>query len=185
MCKLLRCCLAPLSPTGFNNQPLKIAMDGSGHSERPGTGRRPSSPSSGTPTGAKGQVAQSGQKLKEKISPFHNSPIVSRDGAVRSKRPGAASGNLPASPGILFQNTPGRLTAPFVRERPAAAAGSSWEHAPSSVSSLASIVAKAQASPLVKIDVYSYDSAKFVPLKTSRAAMINQLVDHNDMHNNF
>lgn len=125
-------------------------MDYSGASERPGPARRPSSPSSGTPIGAKGQVAQSGQRPKEKISPFHNSPIVSRDGAVRSKRPGAASGKLLASPGILFQNTPGRLTAPLVRERlAAAAAGCSVEHAPSPVSLLASTGAKAQASPLV------------------------------------
>lgn len=127
-------------------------MDYSGASERPGPGRRPSSPFSGTPIGPKGQVAQSGQRPKEKISPFHNSPIVSRDGAVRSKRPGAASGKLLASPGILFQNTPGRLTAPLVRERLAAAAGSSVEHAPSPVSLLASTGAKAQASPLVKIN---------------------------------
>lgn len=139
-------------------------MDYSGASDRPGPGRRPSSPSSGTPIGAKGQAAQCGQRPKEKIAPFHNSPIVSGNGAFRSKRPGAASGRPLTSPGSLFQDTPGRLTALPVRERlVAAAAGSTAEHAPSSGSLLATTGVKAQASPLVvQINGYSDDRLKSV-----------------------
>ncbi|XP_073322968.1 histone-lysine N-methyltransferase EHMT1a [Pagrus major] len=89
-----------------------------------------SSPSSGTPVGAKGQAAQSGQRPKVKITPFHSSPIASSDGALRSKRPGAASGKPLASAGSLLQGTPGGLPAPPVRERLTAAAWSSVEHSP-------------------------------------------------------
>lgn len=104
------------------------------------------SPSSGTPVGAKGQAAQSGQRPKVKITPFHSSPIASSDGALRSKRPGAASGRL------LEQGSPGGLSAPPVRERQTAAAWSSAQHSPKpgSVPSNTTAAATAQASPLIK-----------------------------------
>nr|XP_046241618.1 histone-lysine N-methyltransferase EHMT1a isoform X2 [Scatophagus argus] len=123
-------------------------MDHNGARERPGPGRRPSSPSSGTPIGAKGQATQSEQRPKVKVTPFHSSPIVSSDGALRSKRPGVASGKPLASPGSLFRSPPGGLPALPVRERlaaaAAAAAGSSVQHAPSSGSLLATVGAEAQ-----------------------------------------
>lgn len=118
-------------------------MDHSGASEGPGPGRRPSSPSSGTPMGAQGS-----QRPKVKITPFHSSPIVSSDGALRRKRPGAAYGKLLTPPSSLFRDTPGRLTAPPVRERLAVAAGSPVEQTPSSGFLLDTTGAKAQASPL-------------------------------------
>lgn len=133
-------------------------MDHSGHSEGPGPGRRPSSPCSGTPMGAKGQAAQSDQRSKVKITPFHSSPIASSDGALCSKRPGAASGKPLASHSraALFLDTPCRLIAPPVRGRlttayaaSSAAAGCSEEHTPSSGSVLATPGEKTQASPLV------------------------------------
>lgn len=114
-------------------------MDYSGASERLGTGRRPSSPSSDTPIGGKGQAANTGQRHREMLSPFHRSPIVNSDGVIRSRRPGAASGKLLTSPGSLFQDSPGRLIA-----LPAAA--SSVEHAPCRASTTE---AKVQASLLV------------------------------------
>lgn len=126
-------------------------MDYSGGRGRPGLGRRPSIPSSGTLINAKEQVAESGQRPKEKIAPFHNSPIVTRDGAICSKRPGTASGRLLSSPGSLFQNTPGWLIALPSRERLIGATEITVEHANSSDSSLATAGAKAQAS-LVKSD---------------------------------
>lgn len=133
-------------------------MDHSGTSEGPGPGRRPPIPSAGTPMGAKGQVAQSGQRPKVKITPFHSSPIVSSDRALCSKQPGAASGKLLASPGSLFLDTSGRLTAPPVRERPtAAAAGSSEQQTPSSSSVQATTAEKAL---VVKVNRYTD-----VPLK--------------------
>ncbi|XP_076587571.1 histone-lysine N-methyltransferase EHMT1a isoform X2 [Chaetodon auriga] len=125
-------------------------MDHSGASEGPGPGRRPSSPACGIPMGAKGQAAQSIQRPKVKITPFHSSPIVSSDGALRSRRPGAASGKALASPGSLFRDTPGRLTAPPVRERLTVTAGSSGEHTASSGCLLDTAGAKAQASPVIK-----------------------------------
>ncbi|KAF3851717.1 hypothetical protein F7725_013489 [Dissostichus mawsoni] len=97
-------------------------MDHRGAGEGPG--RRPSSPSSGTPMGAKGQAALSVQKPRVKITPFHGSPIASSDGALRSTRPAASAH------GSLFLDTLGRLPAPPVRGR--AAAGSSEEPPPSS-----------------------------------------------------
>ncbi|XP_070759756.1 histone-lysine N-methyltransferase EHMT1a [Enoplosus armatus] len=115
-------------------------MDPSGASEGAGPVRRPSSPSSGTPMGAKGQAAHSSQRAKVKITPFHCSPIVSGDGAHRSKRPGAAPGKPLAYPGSLFLDTSPRLTSPPVRERlaaaaaVAAAAGSSGVQTPSTAS---------------------------------------------------
>lgn len=126
-------------------------MDYSGGRDRPGLGRRPSIPSPGTPTNAKEQVVESGQRPKEKIAPFHNSPIVTRDGAICSKLPGTASGRLLSSPGSLFQKTPGWLIALPVRERLIAAAERTVEHVNSSGSSLATAGAEAQAS-LVKSD---------------------------------
>ncbi|XP_040898761.1 histone-lysine N-methyltransferase EHMT1a isoform X2 [Toxotes jaculatrix] len=127
-------------------------MDHSGASEGPGPGRRPPIPFAGAPMGAKGQAPQSGQRPKVKITPFHSSPIVSSDGALCSKRPGAVSGKLLASPGSMFLDAPGRLTAPPVRERLAAAAnakavaaaGSSEEQTPSSGSVQATTREKAQ-----------------------------------------
>ncbi|KAF1388915.1 hypothetical protein PFLUV_G00067880 [Perca fluviatilis] len=110
-------------------------MDHSGSSEGPGPGRRPSSPSSRAPMGAKGHAAQSGQRPKVKITPFHSSPIVSSDEALRSKRPGAAFGKLLASPGGLALDSLGRLSAPPVRGR-LAAAESSGEQTTSSGSVL-------------------------------------------------
>uniref|UniRef100_A0A8C9YC81 Euchromatic histone-lysine N-methyltransferase 1a n=1 Tax=Sander lucioperca TaxID=283035 RepID=A0A8C9YC81_SANLU len=88
--------------------------------------------------GAKGHAAQSGQRPKVKITPFHSSPIVSSDGALRSKRPGAAFGKLLASPGSLALDSLGRLSAPPVRGRLAAAAAaeSSGGQTPSSGSVL-------------------------------------------------
>ncbi|XP_042343678.1 histone-lysine N-methyltransferase EHMT1a [Plectropomus leopardus] len=135
-------------------------MDHSGASEGPGPGGRPFSSSSGTPMGAKGQAAQSGQRPKVKITPFHSSPIVSSDGALRSRRPGAAAGNRLLSPGSLFVDIPGRLTAPTFRGRPAApvapapgappaAAGSSEDPALSSGSVLATAGDKEQTNPQV------------------------------------
>ncbi|XP_044051096.1 histone-lysine N-methyltransferase EHMT1a isoform X2 [Siniperca chuatsi] len=106
-------------------------MDHSGASEGPGPGRRPPSLSFGTPMGAKGQAAQSGQRPKVKITPFHSSPIVSSDGAHCSKQSGAVSRKPLASPGCLFLDTPARLTASPVRER-LAAAGSSEDQTPRS-----------------------------------------------------
>ena len=96
-------------------------MDFIGASERPSTGRRPPSPSSDTPIG--GKAANTGQRHREMLSPFHRSPIVNSDGVIRSRRPGAASGKLLMSPDGLFQDSPGPLIA-----LPAAA--SSVEHAP-------------------------------------------------------
>ncbi|XP_010780424.1 histone-lysine N-methyltransferase EHMT1-like, partial [Notothenia coriiceps] len=84
-----------------------------------GPGRRPSSPSSGTPMGAKGQAALSVQKPRVKVTPFHGSPVASSDGALRSTRTAASAH------GSLFLDTLGRLNAPPVRGR--AAAGSSEE----------------------------------------------------------
>ncbi|XP_029294652.1 histone-lysine N-methyltransferase EHMT1a [Cottoperca gobio] len=120
-------------------------MDDSGASQWPGPGRRPSSPSSGTPMGAKGPAAQSGQRPKVKITPFHCSPIASSDGALSSKRPGAASGkNLVSPHDSLFLDTFDLLSAPPVRGRLAAAAGSSGEPTPSSGSALATTGEKAR-----------------------------------------
>lgn len=126
-------------------------MDCSGSRDRPGLGRRPSIPSPGTPTNAKEQVAERGQRPKERIAPFHNSPIVTRDGAICSKRPGIASGRLLSCPGSLFQNTPGWLIALPVREKLIAAAERTVEHVNSSGFSLTTGGAEAQAS-LVKSD---------------------------------
>ncbi len=148
-------------------------MDHSGASEGPGPGRRPSSPSSWTPMAAKGQAAQSGQRSKVKITPFHSSPIVSSDGAHRSKRPGAASGKPLASPGSLFADTPARLTAPPPRERlaaaaaaagggvgaAAAAAGSSEKQTASSDSVLATTGEKAR---VVKVNRHTDERLKGV-----------------------
>ncbi|XP_044218862.1 histone-lysine N-methyltransferase EHMT1a [Thunnus albacares] len=131
-------------------------MDLSGASEGPGPGRRPSSPS----PGAKGQAAQSGQKPKVKITPFHSSPIASSDGAVRSKRLGPAYGKPLAAPGSLFPGTSGRLPAPPVRDRVSAAAaagagagagaaGRPATQTPSSGSVQATSVEKAHTSPAV------------------------------------
>lgn len=99
-------------------------MDHSGASEGPEQGRIHSSPSAWR---SKGQGAQSGQRPKVKITPFHSSPIAHSDGALHSKRPGAASGRLLESPGSLFVNTRRHVTAPPVRKKlsPAAAAHSS------------------------------------------------------------
>ncbi len=125
-------------------------MDHTAASEGPGPCRRPPGPSPGTHTCAQGQAAHGGQRPRVKITPFHSSPIVSGDGALRSKRPGAASGRPLASSGSLFRDTPGRLTAPPVRNRPAAAAaGSSADHPPTSGSVPATTGAKAQPCPLV------------------------------------
>ncbi|XP_060893414.1 histone-lysine N-methyltransferase EHMT1a [Labrus mixtus] len=119
-------------------------MDPSGASKGPGPGRRPSSPSSGTPMGARSSQAQSVQRPRVKITPFHSSAILSSDGALRSKRPG------------LFLDTPGHLPAPPVRERlPVAAAGGaggagiSDRLAPSSGSTTTSAGEKVQPRPLV------------------------------------
>ncbi|KAI4789955.1 hypothetical protein KUCAC02_034924, partial [Chaenocephalus aceratus] len=109
-------------------------MDHRGASEGPG--RRPSSPSSGTPMGAKGQAALSVQKPSVKVTPFHGSPIASSDGALRSTRPAASAH------GSLFLDTFGRLTAPPVRGR--AAAGSSEDPPPSSGSAPAPTGVKLQ-----------------------------------------
>lgn len=114
-------------------------MDHRGASEGPG--RRPSSPSSETPMGAKGQAALSVQKPSVKVTPFHGSPIASSDGALRSTRPAASAH------GSLFLDTFGRLTAPPVRGR--AAAGSSEDPPPSSGSAPAPTGVKLQASPLM------------------------------------
>ncbi|XP_022609211.1 histone-lysine N-methyltransferase EHMT1-like isoform X2 [Seriola dumerili] len=120
-------------------------MDQSGASEGPGPGRRPPILSASTPMAAKKQVAQSGQMSKVKITPFHSSPIVSGVGALCSKRPGSAAGKLLASPGSLFLDTPGRLTAPPVRERHmAATAGGSEEQTPTSGSLKAATGEKTQ-----------------------------------------
>ncbi|XP_035496294.2 histone-lysine N-methyltransferase EHMT1a isoform X4 [Scophthalmus maximus] len=129
-------------------------MDHSGASEGPGAGRGTPVPSAGPPAGAKGRGAQSGPKPRVKMTPFHSSPIVDSDGALCSKRPGAASGKLLASPGRLLLDTPGRKTAPGVRERPppaaaAAAAGRSEEHAPGPGSAQATMEEKAHASQVV------------------------------------
>ncbi|KAG8011663.1 Histone-lysine N-methyltransferase EHMT1 [Nibea albiflora] len=125
-------------------------MNPSGASEGPGPGGR----LSGTPMGAKGgQAAQGAQRPTVKITPFHSSPIVKSDGALRGKRPAAASGKALTSPGSLLRDTPGRLTSPPVRERLTAgvtgAAGRSVEHTSSSGSVEATTGAKAQGSPLV------------------------------------
>ncbi|XP_070689889.1 histone-lysine N-methyltransferase EHMT1a isoform X2 [Pempheris klunzingeri] len=112
-------------------------MEYSGAIEGPGSGRGPSSPSSGTPMGTKGPAAQSGQRPKVKITPFHSSPIASGDGALRSKRPGVLPGKLLVSPGSLFLEAQGRPTAAPVRERAGAAAGGSEEQTPSSGSTQA------------------------------------------------
>ncbi|XP_034056161.1 histone-lysine N-methyltransferase EHMT1a isoform X1 [Gymnodraco acuticeps] len=109
-------------------------MDHRGASEGPG--RRSSSPSSGTPMGAKGQAALSVQKPSVKVTPFHGSPIASSDGALRSIRPAASAH------GSLFLDTYGRLTAPPVRGR--AAAGSSEDPPPSSGSAPAPTGVKLQ-----------------------------------------
>ncbi|KAK5870527.1 hypothetical protein PBY51_003468 [Eleginops maclovinus] len=79
---------------------------------------------SGSPTGAKGQAALSGQRPRAKITPFHRSSIASSDGALRSTRPAASPH------GSLFLDTLGWLTASPVRGR-AAAAGNSEESPPS------------------------------------------------------
>lgn len=146
-------------------------MDHSAAGAGPAPGRRPSSPSPGSLMCAKGQAAPSGQRPNVKITPFHSSPIASGDGALRSKRPAAASGKLLASPGSLFRDTPGRLTAPPVRERlavpaapaPASAAGTSVEHPTSSGSALAPAGAKTQPSPLeVKVNLYADEHLRSV-----------------------
>lgn len=126
-------------------------MDHSGASEGPGQGRTHSSPSAGTSMVTKGQAAQSGQRPKVKITPFHSSPIVRSDGALHSKRPGAASGRLLASPASLFMDTPEHLTTPPVRERLAAAAAarSSQHQTPSSGSDPAATGGKPQEGPHV------------------------------------
>ena len=142
-------------------------MDTSGHSEEPGPGRRPSSPCSGTLMGARGQAAQSDQRSKVKITPFHSSPIASSDGALHSRRPGAACGRplTSHSRAALFLETPCRLIAPPLRGRlstaytaaaaaaAAAAAGGPEEHTPSSGSVIATPGDKTQASPLVVKDI--------------------------------
>ncbi|KAL7391599.1 hypothetical protein ABVT39_011542 [Epinephelus coioides] len=123
-------------------------MDHSRAGEGPRPGGRPSTPSSGTPMVAKGQAAQGVQRPKVKITPFHSSPIVNSDGALRSRRLGAVSGKRLTSPGSLFVDIPGRLTAP-PRGRLAAAAsaaGSSDEPTLSSGSVLATTGEKAQIS---------------------------------------
>ncbi|XP_068167208.1 histone-lysine N-methyltransferase EHMT1a isoform X2 [Antennarius striatus] len=115
-------------------------MDHRGDSERPGPGRRLSCPpSSGAPTGVRVQAAQ---RPKTKITPFHNSPIVSSDGVLRSKRPAAASGGPPASHGSLSGGPAGWLTGPPIGEVQAAAA----ERIPSSGALLAPAGEKSQAS---------------------------------------
>ncbi|XP_053276349.1 histone-lysine N-methyltransferase EHMT1a [Pleuronectes platessa] len=123
-------------------------MDRGGASEGPGPGRRPPAPSAGTPMGAKGQAAQSGQRSKIKITPFHSSHIVSSDGALSGKRAGAASGKLMASPVVLILDTPGRQSGPAARDRPDAAAAAAAA-AGSSVSAKSKSEEKAHASPLV------------------------------------
>ncbi|TKS78009.1 Histone-lysine N-methyltransferase EHMT1 [Collichthys lucidus] len=121
-------------------------MNPSGVSEGPGPGGRLS-------MGAKG--GQAAQRPTVKITPFHSSPIGKSDGALRGKRPAAASGKALASTshGSLFRDTPGRLTSPPVRERLTAgvtgAAGRSVAHAAGSSSVEATTGAKAQGSPLV------------------------------------
>ncbi|XP_054466594.1 histone-lysine N-methyltransferase EHMT1a [Anoplopoma fimbria] len=124
-------------------------MDYSDAGELPGRGRRPSSQSSGTPVAAAGQAAQSGQRPRVKITPFHSSPILGDDAlsssssSSSSKRPGPGSGRPLATPGSRFLGTLGRLTGPHVRGR-LSAAGSSEERPPSSGSVLVSTVEKAQ-----------------------------------------
>ncbi|XP_076021273.1 histone-lysine N-methyltransferase EHMT1a [Genypterus blacodes] len=100
--------------------------------EYSGPGRRPSSPSSGTPSGAKAEGAQSGQRPKVKITPFHGSPIVNRDRVFHSKPPGAASVKTPGSPHSLLLDNGRSLLALSLREKAntaaaAVAAGSSKE----------------------------------------------------------
>ncbi|XP_041644377.1 histone-lysine N-methyltransferase EHMT1a [Cheilinus undulatus] len=110
-------------------------MDPSGASKSSGTGKRSSSPSSGT-MGAKGAPAQSSQRPRVKITPFHSSPILSSDGALRSKRTG------------FFLGTPGHMPAPPAKERlsGASAAGIS----PSSGSTVSSGEKGKPCPPVVK-----------------------------------
>lgn len=118
-------------------------MDSTEPSERPLSRRGPSSPSCSTAVGAKGQTAQSAQPPKEKISPFHRSPIVRGDVVISSKRPVAASGRLLASPGSLFRDFSGHLTAAT------AAAGISVEYPNRSGFLLATTGAKSQVSLII------------------------------------
>lgn len=131
-------------------------MDHGGASEGPGQGRAYSSSSAMTSMGATGQSAQSSQRPKVKITPFHSSPIV-HSGTLHSKRPGAASGKLLASPGSVFLAKPGHLTAPPIRERLAAVAAaprSSKNQTPNSGSEPATTGEKAQEGPLAKVSTY-------------------------------
>ncbi|XP_038559386.1 histone-lysine N-methyltransferase EHMT1-like [Micropterus salmoides] len=114
-------------------------MDHAGATEGPGQARRPSSSSSGTPMGAEGQTAQ---RPKVKITPFHSSPIASSDGGHRSKRSGAVFGKPLASPGSLFLDTPGGLTAPPVGQRLAASAA-----AAAAAASAAAVASASAGSP--------------------------------------
>ncbi|XP_069576175.1 histone-lysine N-methyltransferase EHMT1a isoform X1 [Brachyistius frenatus] len=116
-------------------------MDQSRAHEGPAPGRRPSSPASRTPSGARGQAVQSSQRLRVAITPFHSSPIVG------SRRPAAAHGKPLASPGGLFLGSLGGLMGPAVRDRPAAAAGSSDKQ--TSGSGSAPSAAGQKPSPLV------------------------------------
>lgn len=112
-------------------------------------GRKPSSPASSTPTGSKGQAAQSGLSPRVTITPFHSSPIVSGEAALRSKQLGAAPGK-PLSSGCLFLGKPGFLTAASIRERPAALAA---ERQSPSLNSAEAAAEKAQGSlPVVKVN---------------------------------
>ncbi|XP_058492535.1 histone-lysine N-methyltransferase EHMT1a isoform X2 [Solea solea] len=99
-------------------------MDHSRASEGPGSSRRATIPSASAAVGAKGQVAQSGQRPKAKITPFHSSPIVSSNGAT---------GKTLASSSSSFLGTSGRVTSPHVKERPAAVAASSVSSAATAV----------------------------------------------------
>lgn len=122
--------------------------------EHSGPGRRPSSPS-GTPSGAKGQGAQSGQRPKVKITQFHGSPIVNSDRVFHSKRPGAVTLGSPHS---LLLDSSRRLLALSVREKiNTAAAGGSEEPTScvaSSVGEAKTLSKPAPSPPVCKVISY-------------------------------
>uniref|UniRef100_A0A7N6APJ3 Euchromatic histone-lysine N-methyltransferase 1a n=1 Tax=Anabas testudineus TaxID=64144 RepID=A0A7N6APJ3_ANATE len=146
-------------------------MDHSGGSKGPEKDGTHSVSSAGTSMSAKGQAAQSGQRPKVKITPFHSSPIVCSVGALQSKRPGAASGKLLASHGRLFVDTPGHLTAPTARKRLAAAATawSSQHQTSCSGSDPALSAEKPQAHPhVVKL-------SKLVSRKSAKSSLMDSV----------